>query len=248
MKEHVARFVDYVTTEKGLSPRAHISADFRREGMDDLPDTVRLDRPHMLNCVVLVLMLSIVASCSGQVTHANGENRALTTVEANGGSVVTNLGYGIQVNKGSSLQRRWFVVNDDSCPMQLNGAGINTTYRSSSDYSYVPVGSANFREATTAFEIRFLLFDVWGEHAETLDASKIVDAQGEITLKDIGTWRASENEVSGMFTVIAFVASVRKPDGTVWQYDAGSLLQQIAKIKVKLTEKELTPEREKPKN
>ena len=67
-------------------------------------------------------------------------------------------------------------------------------------------------------------------------------------MKDTGSWRTWENEVSEIFTVVTFVARVRKPDGAVWEYDTQSLLQRVEKIKVTLTEKELTPEREKPKN
>jgi hypothetical protein len=171
--------------------------------------------------------------------------------ELSGGSVVTNLAYGIQVNKGSSLQRRWFVLNDPSCPVKLSGVGINSVYERSSiggDYKYKPVGVANANEPITAFELRFLLFDVWGQHMQTLSGTQVSDVSGQIALKDVGTWRAWENNVSEMLTVVSFVARVKKPDGSVWEYDPSSLLQQVEKIKVKLTEKELTPEREKPKN
>jgi hypothetical protein len=67
-------------------------------------------------------------------------------------------------------------------------------------------------------------------------------------LKDSASWTAWHTGVSEILTVVSFVARVRRPDGTVWEYDASSLLQQVEKIKVTLTEKELIPEREKPKN
>jgi hypothetical protein len=181
--------------------------------------------------------------------QANG--RPLQVEELSGGSVVTNLGYGIQVNKGSSLQRRWFVINDPSCPVQLSGAGISTGYQSSSiggDYKYKATGLATTSETMTAFEVRYLLFDIWGEHLRTLSDTEVSDLKAQVALKDTGSWSTWENEVSEVFTVVSFVARVRRPDGTVWQYDASSLLQQVEKIKVTLTEKELAPEREKPKN
>ena len=72
--------------------------------------------------------------------------------------------------------------------------------------------------------------------------------RGQIALKDTGSWTTWENDVSEIFTVVSFVARVRRPDGTIWEYDPSSMLQQVEGIKVKLTEKELTPEREKPKS
>lgn len=188
---------------------------------------------------------------SPQSSPRVSSSRPLQVEELSGGSVVTNFGYGIQVNKGSSLQRRWYVINDPSCPVQLSAAGISTVYRSSSiggEYKYKATGVAATREKITGFEVRYLLFDVWGEHTRTLSDTEVSDLKGQIALKDTGSWRTWENEVSEIFTVVTFVARVRKPDGAVWEYDTQSLLQRVEKIKVTLTEKELTPEREKPKN
>jgi hypothetical protein len=205
--------------------------------------------------VLIVVPLLGELSCSQQ-PHAQVQaqlvpRRLLQVEELSGGSMVTDLGYGIQLNKGSSLQRRWFVINDPSCPVQLSGAGISTVYQSSSiggDYKYKATGSATAGETVTAFEVRYLLFDVWGEHTRTLSDTQVSDLGAQIALKDTGSWAAWENDVSEVFTVVSFVARTRRPDGTVWQYDAASLLQQVEKIKVTLTEKELAPERDKPKN
>jgi len=65
-------------------------------------------------------------------------------------------------------------------------------------------------------------------------------------LKDM-SWRAWENDVSGALTVISFVARTRTPDGRIWSYDSAKLLREVEKIKLKLTEKELVPEKDRPK-
>jgi len=96
--------------------------------------------------------------------------------------------------------------------------------------------------------VRYLLFDIWGEHARTLSDTEVSDLRGQVALKDTGSWATWENDVSEILTVVSFVARARRPDGTIWEYDVPSLLQQVEKIKVTLTEKELAPEREKPKN
>ena len=100
----------------------------------------------------------------------------------------------------------------------------------------------------SAFELRFLLFDIWGEHIRTLSDTEVSDLTGRIALKDTASWTAWHSDVSQVLTVVSFVGRVKRRDGTVWEYDPSSLLQQVEKIKVTLTEKELTPEREKPKN
>lgn len=201
-------------------------------------------------CVLCAIALLSSTGCQGQVRSSAGARPALQISEADGGSIVTKLGYGIEVNKGSSLHRRWFVLNDPTAPVQLASAGISTVYKSSSiggDYEYVPVGSINAAQPISAYEIRYLLFDVWGEHMRTLSATNIVDMTGTRSTDKDGMWRAWENDVSQMQTVVAFVARVRTADGRVWQYDPGALLRSIDQVKVKLTEQELNPEKEKQK-
>jgi hypothetical protein len=149
----------------------------------------------------------------GPPSSPKNSGRPLQVEELSGGSVVTNLGYGIQVNKGSSLQRRWFVINDPSCPVRLSGAGISTVYQSSSiggDYKYKATGLAITSETVPALEVRYLLFDIWGEHTRTLSDTEVSDLRGQLALKDTGSWATWENDVSEIFTVVSFVARVRR--------------------------------------
>jgi hypothetical protein len=205
------------------------------------------------NTTMLCVLLIAFASCTNaQVATRAGGATKLNVEEVSGGSNITKLSYGIALNKGSSLQRRWFVVNDPSCPMTLTKAGINTGYESNSiggDYNYVAAGAGSFSEKITAYEVRYLLFDVWGAHMQTLAAQDVSDRDQPVDLKASGTWRAwNENDVAQMLTVVSFVSRVRKADGTIWEYDPHALLQEVEKIKVKLTDKELAPEKEKPRS
>ncbi len=200
---------------------------------------------------VFLSVILVSSLCCSQSQKAPVSNqRTLQVEESVGGSVVTNLGYGIQVNKGSSLHRRWFVVNDPTCPIRLSGARIETVYQSGNvggSYQYRSTGTATLSEPASALEIRFLLFDIWGDHMRTLSDTEVSDVTGQIALKGSAGWTAWENDVSELFTVVSFVARVRKADGTVWAYDPASLVREVEKIKVTLTEKELAPEKEKPK-
>lgn len=98
-----------------------------------------------------------------------------------------------------------------------------------------------------AFEVRFLLFDVWGDHMQTLSATKVSDLNGQMPLGEAGSWRAWENDVSELLTVVSFPARVRTADGRTWNYDPVRLLREVERIKVKLTEKELSPEQRRPR-
>ena len=207
---------------------------------------------RVLRIIVCAVLAFQCVSCSGQVANQRTSQRdgtPLRVEEMAGGPVVTNLGYGIQVNKGSTLQRRWYVLNDDSAPLQVSQTGVNTIYESrqySGDYRFRIAGSATSKEPLAAYEIRFLLFDVFGQHLRTLSATQVSDCTGQFALKDM-SWYAGENDVSELLTVVSFVAHARTPDGRIWSYDTGKLLHEIERIKVKLTEKELVPDKERTK-
>ncbi len=172
--------------------------------------------------------------------------QSISVKTADGGSVVTELSYGIKVNKKSTLHRSWVVLNDPSCPAQLSGAGINTRY-GDREYNYVPVGTAKTSESITALEVRYLLYDVFGEHMKTLSATEITDlpTNGSLTLNNMGSWRAWENDVSKLLTVVAFVAQVRTGSGKIWQYQDKVIGEELNKIRLKVTAGVLDPSKEK---
>jgi hypothetical protein len=186
-------------------------------------------------------------------TKADGAAAALSVREYDGGTVTTDLGYNIKVNENSSLRRRWFVLNDPRSPLQIGEAGVRAVYRSGSgyasgEYKFEPYGTLRADKELYAFEIRFVLFDMWGGWMQSLSGTEVRDAQAGVTiaLSSMGKWRAWENDVSQMYTVVAFVAHARLGDGTVWINDEAQVLAEIQKIKLRVTEKELTPERVRP--
>jgi hypothetical protein len=195
---------------------------------------------------VLLLILAVLqaAACRGQAVRVP---HILEVEELDGGTVVTKLSNRIQVNEGSSLHRKWFVLNDSTCPMRLLGAGITTVYKAGSDYSigeyqYQAEGSVRPSVPVQAYEIRFVLLDVFGSHMRTLSLSRISDVRESDLLGPQGHWRAWENDVSELLTVVAYVANVRLTDGSVWTFDPRAVLAQLEKIKAKVTEQQLAPE------
>jgi len=189
----------------------------------------------------LVILLAMVAG--GYTTSANAQ--AIVVTSTDGGSVVTDLGYGIRVNKNSSLRRAWVTMNDPSCPVQLSGAGVTTGY-GDREYNFIPAGSCEASESVSALEVRYLLYDVFGEHMKTLSGTDVSDRPANLAfpLKDSGEWRAWENEVSELLTVVTFIAQVRTTSGKVWRYQEKAIGGELAKMRLQLSAGMLEPGKE----
>jgi len=159
----------------------------------------------------------------------------VTATVTDGGTVVTKLGMGISVNDGSSLNRQFYTLNDTTCPIQLVNAGIYTTY-SSSSYSFRPVGSITPKEPIVAYEIHYLLYNVFGEHIKTLSDTEISDFSVSKEPSKYSSWYASSNQVSEYFTCVSYIANVRTKSGKIWRYDFNSIQSELMKVKLKYDE------------
>lgn len=61
---------------------------------------------------------------------------AQSVTKSSGGSIKTELGYGIVLNKESGLTREWITVHDSSLPADITGTvGVKTIYKSGERYS-----------------------------------------------------------------------------------------------------------------
>jgi hypothetical protein len=170
----------------------------------------------------------------------------LTVEIVPGGPVLTDLGYGIQVNKGSTLQRSFVVINDPGSPVILRGTGINTKY-GSDHYSFTPIGSVSASEAIAAFDVRYVLYDMYGYPMKTLAGSHVKDiaANTPFNLENTGSWYSVESDVSGYLTVGVFVANVRTAAGKVWRFNEKSVSRELSKLNLKVSESSLEPTKEK---
>lgn len=164
-----------------------------------------------------------------------------------GGSIQTKLSAGISVNKDSSLQREWITMHDPSMPADLVGTvGIMTIYKPGGSYSGQYEYSASYKilptQALRAIEVRFLTFDVWGNHVRTLVVTEVSDIPiGQATLFT-GEWKVySENEVSEHYASIAYLSRARTADGRVVEADVRPLLEEARKFSKKLTAADLEP-------
>jgi hypothetical protein len=110
--------------------------------------------------------------------------------------MVTNLGFGIRVNPRSGLEREWITVHDSLLPLDLeDNVGVRTVYEG--EYRYLSTYTVKARDSITAFEVRFVVFDIWGDPVRTLTTTEVQDIPAGATRADTGRWSVySDNEVS----------------------------------------------------
>jgi hypothetical protein len=185
----------------------------------------------------LMTWLSVEAFAQNSSTTA-----AVVPTIVDGGSVTTELSSNIQVNKGSELRRQWVILNDPTAPAQLENAGIATSYLSR-EYSFKPTGKLKVSSPLTAVEVRYLLYDVFGQHMKTLAGSEVTEfgSGSENQLSEFGSWRAWENDVSELLTVVVFVAQARTKDGRVWRYNDKSISTELIRIRLQVSAGTLEP-------
>lgn len=171
--------------------------------------------------------------------------RKLTVDRADGGTVVTFLGGGIAVNKGSSLNRRWFVINDSTCPLYLPGIGIGATYkpdRYRGSYAFTVNAIARAVEEVRAFRLLFAQFNLWGEKMRNLAYTRVADSAKDANIDLQGEWYANENDVSEFFTSVAFVDQVMTANGQIWSADLKAIRAKLNEISLRVSESGLTPD------
>lgn len=173
---------------------------------------------------------------------------------APGGSIKTVLSRNIVLNSASSLTREWIAVHQVNFPVKLKGTpGVTTRYESGGEYSrgeYQYHVSLEFwlYEAISAIEVRFLTFDIWGQHVRNLSLTEIRDFNPDLN-KLSGTWRIfSENEASEYYASIAYVARVRTKDGRVIAADVAPVLAEARRLNAKFVESDLDPEKPRSGN
>jgi hypothetical protein len=195
----------------------------------------------LLACLGVVFCV-LFFPVSGLPTQERGR---LEIVELDGGSVVTTLSPTIKVNDGSTLRRRTVALNDPTCPIQLRGGAVSTFYRAariSGHYEFESLGLMTALEDVRAFEIRYVLVDVFGAHLRTLSFVRVLDLEsGKTVAVEPGQWRASENDVTRYFASVAFVAQVRRASGIVWKADYQEILREIGRFQFSVREGDLAP-------
>lgn len=197
-----------------------------------------------LRTVALSLLFSVVV--------AGQSNPMLPEMEVSGGecgAMRMDLGFGIVVNRHSTLDRRCYVIREN-LPLEFLGTPrLEAVYEQGSrstrgEFQYRTSAAliSLTSERITAFEARFLVFDVFGRWVKTLSATEIADMGGAETFSRTWRWTIySENEAMQHFASIAFVSKVRTADGKVHRFDSKAVAQAIRELGHEIAEDDLEP-------
>jgi hypothetical protein len=193
----------------------------------------------------LWIRLALAVSVSAFATDAYAQTKASFS-RGTGGSIQTELGSGIVVNKGSTLQREWLTLHDPAAQVEIKDTvGVATTYvrdRISGHYEYTAKLRVVPSVDLAAIEVRFLTFDLWGDHGKTLVMNEIEDMPANVEHPLSGQWRVwSENEVSEHYASIAYVSRIRTKDGRVISTDPTPVIEEARKFSKKFTAADLEP-------
>lgn len=197
---------------------------------------------------LIAMLLSGCCACGqSEKTSKAADVAPLQVTKADGGSITTDLGYGIAVNKGSSLRRLGYGIIDPSGPVTaLREMTIRTQYKDRS-YAFKCVGEAVFSKPIAAVEIVHLLFDVFGNHQRSLRNLSVKESPPGASLECDGEWYASENDVSEYLTAISYVRTVRLNDGTLWRTNMNAVYKTVQGIIPDLKREAIDPEKPRPR-
>ena len=151
------------------------------------------------------------------------------------------------INKASHLGVDWWCVVDEAMPVRFAKPCGVIVHNIAKDYPLELVYRANPRvqchdESITACEIRFMTFDVWGEHTCTLSGTVIADLKAGEDNSCTWQWNLfSQAEGEEYSASLGFVSRVRLASGAVRNADPHFILREAKRFSEKFTENDLEP-------
>lgn len=189
--------------------------------------------------LLLLASFAVAQIDESKALHLPGD-RKLVLVAFDGGPNITNLGYNIRVNDKSSLRRKWVVINDPTCPVQISHAGIETVVDSGiSGYAFRAKGEIVAKDPISAYTVTFVIYDPFGERIESLGLTRVQDLEGSQDLGDKFRWTANENDVSEYLSSVVFVRKVLTKAGKAWSFSEKDLLGGFKAIDLQIKPEEM---------
>jgi hypothetical protein len=165
---------------------------------------------------------------------------AQNITKKNGPGMYTAIGDYV-FNTNSSLKRQWITIHSDIMPIKINDT-IGVIVSGDKDLKYYSEYNLVAKEPIKAVEIRFLLFNIWGEHYKTLSATLIIDLGSDVGRVFESEWNTySINDLSEFYASIAYIARARTAEGQVINADSKIVLKEAKKFSEKFSEKDLEP-------
>jgi len=142
----------------------------------------------------------------------------------------------------SLLWLEWIIVDDPRLPVAfVRVEGVRAIRDTVKDrYWYY----ANFdlrltEDSVTAWESRFLTFNVWGDHVRTLSYTNV--NRNKMALASGSWYLGSETEGNMHIASIGYIARVRTREGKVLHADTEFILREAKRFSEKFTEEDLEP-------
>ena len=170
---------------------------------------------------------------------------SLQVRQEDGGRVAVRTASGF-LNQGSSLKRTWYVIDDQKAPAGLDHAGVFPRLDEKEKLQYImPVATVTPKQAISAVEMRYVLFDVWGQRLRTLSVTQLADSSTHVDFRGSNKWVALESEVSQLVTVVSFVARVRTAEGGMWTFDADRMAPHLRDLGLQVVAADLIPDEQR---
>lgn len=180
--------------------------------------------------------IASVVTCFAVAHHADIQ----LTVEDGGSVVVHGDDFLHGWNEESTLRRSWITLDDTNCPLAIVSAGVAVSGSPSEKQWFGVAGSVRPRVPISAFEVRFILLDMFGGRLTTLSKTEIkdLDVDDEVILSEMrprwrrvgADWEAGSDDVRELLTVVGFVAHVRTREGVVWRYDEQAIAERLREL------------------
>ena len=151
------------------------------------------------------------------------------------------------INKKSSLRRKAWAMNDDSMEVRFieapEVAAVNVSPDERLDLAYESRYSLQCLDtALRAIEVRYLLFDLWGDCLTCLSATATQNLDAGDTLYRNNVWSVSiRSEMEDFFSSFAYVARVLTAKNQILTCDSRAIVAEVASLSARVTEPDLKP-------
>lgn len=164
-------------------------------------------------------------------------------VRGTGDPMSFEIGYGIQVNEGSSLLREWVIVNDDSFPVTISNF-TSSTQVGDRNWQYQIGYEIDVKSNIQAVEVRFIPFNIWGDEDRALTTTEISDIDSGKHRFD-AVWRIlSETDAIEHYAMLAYVAQVKLSSGEIIQFNPNAVVEEAQRFSANFSSGDLSTEDE----
>ena len=146
----------------------------------------------------------------------------------------------------SSLELEWYVVNDSSLGIVLDGAVGAASFYDNPWHRYIVDARVLALDSVAALEVRVMTFNVWKDFTGTLTFTQLEDLRPgqRKNFNGLVYGLYGESQLRAHTTSIAYVARVRRRDGRTTVASVEPVLRIARQIQASITEQDLSPKPE----